>query len=119
MQEYIKKSEVLELLTLPPDMLAEYICELKGIWIDDEPTYENYTTYDDGIKLKPCPFCGGKAEFDTFHDVLTDGYNACVRCTQCNAQTMEVECGVVFGEEISKSYNIRTGLAARWNYRKE
>ena len=36
MQEYVKKSDVIELLSLPHDMLVEYIYELKGIWIDDD-----------------------------------------------------------------------------------
>lgn len=36
MQEFIKKSDVLELLSLPPDIIADYIYELKGIWIDED-----------------------------------------------------------------------------------
>ncbi len=36
MQEYVKKSDVIELLSLPHDMLVEYVYELKGIWIDDD-----------------------------------------------------------------------------------
>lgn len=36
MEEWIKKSEVLELLGLPLDILAEYIYELKGVWVDKD-----------------------------------------------------------------------------------
>jgi len=36
MEEWIKKSEVLELLSLPSDILAEYIYELKGVWVDKD-----------------------------------------------------------------------------------
>ena len=36
MEEWIKKSEVLELLSLPSDILAEYIYELKGVWVDED-----------------------------------------------------------------------------------
>ena len=34
------------------------------------------------IELKPCPFCGGKAEVH----VSSDGI--CVRCTKCLCQTV-------------------------------
>lgn len=36
MEEWIKKSEVLELLSLPSDILIDYIYELKGIWLDKD-----------------------------------------------------------------------------------
>lgn len=36
MEEYVKKSDVLDLLSLPLDMLVEYIHELKGIWFDED-----------------------------------------------------------------------------------
>ena len=36
MTEYVKKSDVLELLSLPKDLIAEYVCDLKGLWIDDD-----------------------------------------------------------------------------------
>lgn len=36
MEEWIKKSDVLELLCLPSDILNEYIYELKGVWVDDD-----------------------------------------------------------------------------------
>ena len=35
MTEYIKKSDVLEILKLPQDLIAEYIYELKGVWLDE------------------------------------------------------------------------------------
>ncbi len=36
MEEWVKKSDVLELLSLPSDILLDYIYELKGIWINEE-----------------------------------------------------------------------------------
>lgn len=36
MEEWIKKSDVLEMLSLPSDILAEYINELKGVWVDED-----------------------------------------------------------------------------------
>lgn len=37
MTEYIKKSEVIEMLTsLPRDIVYDHIYELKGIWIDED-----------------------------------------------------------------------------------
>ena len=62
MAEYVKKSDVLELLSLPKDLIAEYVCDLKGLWIDDdeaeqtEPQAERVwnagfkTGYDKGYK---------------------------------------------------------------------
>lgn len=35
MTEYIKKSDVLEILKLPQDLIAEYVYELKGVWLDE------------------------------------------------------------------------------------
>lgn len=34
MEEYIEKSDVLEMLSLPSDILSDHIYELKGIWLD-------------------------------------------------------------------------------------
>lgn len=39
MEEYIKKSDVLEMIGLPSDILTEHIYELKGVWLDED--YEN------------------------------------------------------------------------------
>ena len=36
MTEYVKKSDVLEIVkTMPSDLIVEYIYDLKGLWIDD------------------------------------------------------------------------------------
>ena len=34
MEEWIKKSDVLEMLSLPSDILSDHIYVLKGIWLD-------------------------------------------------------------------------------------
>ena len=54
------------------------------------------------IELKPCPFCGGEAFFQSSGN---GKYNWLVKCQQCCAQT----------------YNGETkSVAARyWNFRKE
>lgn len=36
MTEYIMKEDVIELFSLPPDLMKEYILEMKGVWFDDE-----------------------------------------------------------------------------------
>ena len=33
------------------------------------------------MKLKPCPFCGGKAEYDN-----SDNGSEWIKCTECGAQ---------------------------------
>lgn len=38
---------------------------------------------NEGIKLKPCPFCGGDARLW----VWSEGGGVCVRCTKCYCQT--------------------------------
>jgi Lar family restriction alleviation protein len=37
------------------------------------------------IELKPCPFCGGKAELKVNHVYMDEG--VCVHCTECNVHT--------------------------------
>ena len=36
MEEWIKKSDVLEMFSLPHDILEEHIYELKGVWVDED-----------------------------------------------------------------------------------
>ena len=57
-------------------------------------------------ELKPCPFCGGKAEY-----IYEMPYNA-VKCTKCEA----------FGKTIVDSYEQQDGKAEAieaWNRRAE
>lgn len=35
------------------------------------------------MKIKPCPFCGGKAKLETFQ--WWKGHEAVVKCTHCRA----------------------------------
>lgn len=44
MTEYVKKSDVLEIVkTMPSDLIVEYIYDLKGLWIDDAEQTEPQT----------------------------------------------------------------------------
>lgn len=46
-----------------------------------------------GIKLKPCPFCGGKAYLERSHRAFIDAETTkvtFVRCTVCNARSGRV-----------------------------
>ena len=47
MQEWVKKSDVEMLLSMPSDILAEHISDLKGIWVDD---CGNEVDFDDEAK---------------------------------------------------------------------
>lgn len=42
------------------------------------------------IKLKPCPFCGSKAETDSI-DINYGSFTIVVMCTNCSASTDTVE----------------------------
>jgi len=59
-------------------------------------------------KLKPCPFCGGKAE-------LLMGPRGIVRvkCSICHCQTKEVEPDMIYGTPISRHMN----AIMTWNRR--
>ena len=69
-------------------------------------------------KLKPCPFCGGDAEFDSqtfFEGLDTENGRACigVKCKACN---------VVLTDHTSDEhdYFVRTFIVAeKWNRRVE
>lgn len=55
------------------------------------------------IKLKPCPFCGGKAAMERhIFNGLTDTYG--VKCTLCGAQ-------------IRQFYDTQDQAAEQWNRR--
>lgn len=54
------------------------------------------------IKLKPCPFCGGKA-------ALKGDFFSLVKCEECGAETRKVE--------ISKKYSSDEKAVEAWNRR--
>lgn len=59
------------------------------------------------LKLKPCPFCGGKAEFRLFS--IRSKNSITVRCKSCNAVCEHVE--------ESLNYCAKQVAADKWNSR--
>lgn len=67
-------------------------------------------------ELKPCPFCGGKAEIRTTYEVLkttTRSLFSYVRCERCFAQTWEYS---YKNTEHTKAIPIESAIKA-WNMR--
>ena len=61
------------------------------------------------IKLKPCPFCGGRA-------VIHVGDGVCVICRECNSRTMSLVDGMSQGKPDGGAiYKV----AEKWNRRAE
>lgn len=60
-------------------------------------------------ELKPCPFCGGKAELYEDHYQYTD-HSAWIRCTNCFIHTQ-----TLFGKnEVIQQWNTRVEKVCRW-----
>ena len=66
MQEWIKKSNVLEILKLPSDMIEEYIYEEKGIWIDEN---EDWISIKDRLPKDFVSVIGCMTDADNFPSV--------------------------------------------------
>ena len=68
------------------------------------------------IKLKPCPFCGGKAEISTcFHPDYPRGM-IMVRCKNCKARSLTF--GIAFNMMDSHETTLDEGtkyVARAWN----
>ena len=60
------------------------------------------------IELIPCPFCGGKAEWNE--------KNKAPQCSQCKATIPSA--GGVFRKYFDKNYRYRQYMAGLWNRRK-
>ena len=56
-----------------------------------------------GIKLKPCPFCGGKASIEIRYGALPTKY---IMCENCKATT-GFYAYVCSNEKISEFWNMR------------
>ena len=75
------------------------------------------------IKLKPCPFCGGKAEFTTKtnsssqHDVGFRFVVICTKCHVCAPKTYEWNFRLGSDGEIISSVDEREEAAGDWNRR--
>lgn len=75
------------------------------------------------IKLKPCPFCGGKAEIDDysettpFSEEITYFFVRCSKCG-CRAFTSDTMCNLYYEKDYKEIVNkIKQELAKKWNRR--
>lgn len=69
-------------------------------------------------KLKPCPFCGGKAYLESKHRAFIDAKTtrvAFVRCTVCNARSGRVKL-TDYGK-TSNSWEANQKVIDAWNRR--
>ncbi|MBQ2348000.1 MAG: Lar family restriction alleviation protein [Clostridia bacterium] len=72
------------------------------------------------IKLKSCPFCGGKPYFETNHRAFINAKTtkvAYVRCKSCNARTERIPLER-YGK-TSHSFETELDAIAAWNKRVE
>lgn len=72
------------------------------------------------IKLKPCPFCGGKPYLETNHRAFINARTtkvAFVRCRNCNARTERIPLEK-YGK-TSHSFEAELDAIAAWNKRIE
>ena len=64
------------------------------------------------IELKPCPFCGGEAEYVYCTGIIIATLNPiAVKCKECGAATMNVD--------ASTEYCAKGKAAELWNRRTE
>lgn len=96
MQEYIKKSDVLDLLTLPQDLLYDYIFELKGVWLDKN-TIIKVTNCESGdwqiLEIDGVEWASGHRL--TEHDwlgLLSEHFDAQIECECISDEEMESRC---------------------------
>lgn len=68
------------------------------------------------IKLKPCPFCGGEAEFYRTPIKINGGYcdSVVVRCKDCEARTARI----LYNARKHQNDSEYDEAAAAWNTRK-
>lgn len=67
-------------------------------------------------KLKPCPFCGGEAEYISFVD---DNVQAIIRKPACQIRCMN--CKVIMGDFVAEDYSFsyKDKATEAWNRRAE
>lgn len=80
----------------------------------------------DEIKLKPCPFCGGKAEYfisSNYSRGVTHGWKFGINCTNClialPMQDFTVTADLTANGEIVFAEDDRKKAADMWNRRAE
>lgn len=69
------------------------------------------------VELKPCPFCGGKAELRvTYNSVLGDAVH--VACESCGVKVGKWRCGTAYDKNYEAKVRAAEKLAAdAWNRR--
>lgn len=70
------------------------------------------------VKLKPCPFCGGRAYLEARHRAFINAQTtrvAYVRCTKCNARTERIPLEK-YGK-TSRSTEAESEAVKAWNAR--
>lgn len=68
----------------------------------------------DKIELKPCPFCGGKAEYiinSNYERCTTHGWKFGIKCTSCMTVDLKPNGEIVFAKDDRKK------AADMWNRR--
>ena len=74
MEEWVKKSDVLGMLSLSSGILEEHIYELKGIWIDKESPNDNWILCEEKLPQYTDEYnvtVGVASEFGYFEKVTT------------------------------------------------
>ena len=92
MTEYVKKSDVLELLSLPKDLIAEYVCDLKGLWIDDdevEQTEPNSSEKPNNCEPQTVSLTSVHISGDIYHKVKDEPQ----LCDTCRYYNSNIPCG--------------------------
>lgn len=106
-----------------PDESCEFYVEAKKREINNTPTEPTCNTKDlFGVELKPCPFCGGTANFThslTIDPVIDENgayvdadlyYWESVRCSNCNAEIYSDNENEKEGITVDK-WNTRTNIS--------
>lgn len=100
MEEWIKKSDVLELLGLPSDIFVEYIHELKGVWVDKD--WNKWTPISKGLPK----------EDGTYLCQIEYGHNKLIRALDFSTNLYNVSEYDFYDKKIAGFYD----FDSEWGY---